>query len=93
MQPTSDALEIGHQTWGMMRGMARELFDAALLDRLEGLHARYGVLTRRLEQLQDQAAAFDKQPDPGEVANLEAARRQVREQVAEVLRGMLARLE
>ncbi len=72
--------------------MPNHLFDPALLDQLEGLNERYALLSRRLEQLQDQAASFDQRPDPGQVSILEAQRRKLKAEAIALLEELLGRL-
>lgn len=69
--------------------MARRLFNPEVLDRLEGLNARYGLLTRQIEALQDEAATFDRPPDLGQLNHFEALRRKVKSEAAELLRAIL----
>lgn len=69
--------------------MAKQLFDPEVLDRLEGLNARYGLLTRRIEALQDEAASFDRPPDLGQLNHFESLRRKVKSEAAELLQTVL----
>lgn len=73
--------------------MKPQLFDADLLDLLEGLNERYALLTRRVEALQDEAAAFDRPPDPGKLAHFEALRRKVKAEVVKLLHDLLDELD
>jgi len=72
--------------------VTKGLFDPEVLDRLEGLNARYGLLTRRIEALQDEAASFDRPPDLGQLNGLESIRRKVKGEVAELLQAILSGL-
>lgn len=72
--------------------MPIHLFDPALFDQLEGLNERYAVISRRLEQLQDQAASFDQYPEPGQTATLEALQQKVKAEAVAFLEAMLESL-
>ena len=72
--------------------MKPHLIDSELFDRLEGLNSRYALLTRQLETLQDEAAVYDRPPDPSKVANFEALRRKVKAEVRAILESMLREL-
>ena len=73
--------------------MAKHLFDPDLLDRLEGLNERYALLTRRNEELHDEAAAYDRPPDPTQLASFETLRHKVKNEVEEIVREVLGSLE
>ena len=72
--------------------MAKQLFNPEVLDRLEGLNARYGLLTRRIEALQDEAASFDRPPDLGQLNQFETLRRKLKLEAVELLQGILLEL-
>ena len=72
--------------------VAKQLFDPEVLDRLEGLNARYSLLTRRIETLQDEAASFDRPPDLGQLNQFETLRRKLKTEAAELLQAILLEL-
>ena len=72
--------------------MKPHLIDPELFDRLEGLNERYALLTRRVETLQDEAAAYDQPPDP-ELANFEALQSKVKVEVVGLLESVLRELK
>ena len=71
----------------------RRLVDPDALDRIEGLSARYALLTRQLEVLQDEEAAYDTPATPGKVAELIAARQKLKAEVVRILEAQLAELQ
>ena len=73
--------------------MAKHLFDPDLLDRLEGLNQRHALLTRRIEELHDEAATYDRPPDPTRLASFEALRRKIKNEVTQILKEVLDGLE
>ena len=68
---------------------SKRLFDPDTLDQLEGLNERYALLTRRAEALQDDAASFDRPPDLTQLNTFEALRRKVKQEAADLLKGLL----
>ena len=68
------------------------LFDAAILDQLEGLNERYALLSRRIEALQDEAAAYDRPADANQLATFEALQQKVKAEVVAILKGVLSEL-
>lgn len=68
------------------------LFDLNLLDRLEGLNARYTLLTKRLEELTDKAATYDREPDRTELQKYEALRQKVRAEALALAEELLKAL-
>ena len=73
--------------------MKPHLFNPELLDLLEGLNERYALLTRQIDSLQDEAAVYDRPPDPNKLATFEALQRKVKAEVVAILEGMLRELD
>ena len=73
--------------------MKPHLIDPELFDRLEGLNSRYALLTRQIDTLQDEAAVYDRPPDPSKLANFEALRRKVKAEVVALLEDALRELK
>ena len=70
--------------------MARALISVGELDRLEGLVQQHLRTSRRLEQLQEQAAEFDV--TPSELGQLEGETRRLQGQIKALLGAWFERL-
>ena len=69
--------------------MDAHLFNPEVLDRLEGLNERYRLLTNRIEELLDEAAHYDLEPDSEKLRQLETVRRRVKDEAVAVVRELL----
>ena len=73
--------------------MDAHLFNPEVLDRLEGLNERYRLLTNRIEELLDEAAHYDLEPDAEKLRQLETVRRRVKDEAVTVVRELLKEIE
>ena len=64
------------------------LFDPALLDELEGLNQRYALLSRRIAELYDDAAAFDQPPDRQQVRKYQEIQSKVKEKAVSIIKQL-----
>ena len=72
--------------------MDAHLFNPEVLDRLEGLNERYRLLTNRIEELLNEAAHYDLEPDSEKLRQLDAVRRRVKDEVVAVVRELLEKM-